>query len=261
MIKKLLLPVFLFHMHDCFSQQSFQLAPPMLKYKSAFFSGTTSFEVIFNQPGAEIRYTLNGNEPTENDLLYSTPVAITKRTAIKVKSFGKDFSPSETVSATFIKNGKAIRQIQYSKPNESYINSKADILNDNIGGITNYRSGGWLGYDSDSVTITIDLPKKESIDNILISLLQDETSWIFLPEQILIYYYSDKQKTFVQTGKEEFQHGSPGPKQCNLREIKPAQKIKTDKLKLVLLPLKKIPDWHNGKGNHGWLFIDEIKVY
>ena len=39
------------------------------------------------------------------------------------------------------------------------------------------------------------------------------------------------------------------------------QKINTQKLKLVLLPLKKIPDWHNGKGNHGWLFIDEIKVY
>jgi hypothetical protein len=261
MIKKLLLLFFLFLMKDCFSQPSFQLAPPMLKYKSAFFSGTTSFEVTFNQPGAAVRYTLNGEEPTENDLLYSMPVLINKRTKVKVKAFGKNLLPSETVSATFIKNGKAIRQIQYSKPNESYINSKADILNDNIGGITNYRSGGWLGYNSDSVTITIDLPKKESIDNILISLLQDETSWIFLPEQILIYSYSDKQKTFVQTGKEEFQYSSPGPKQCNLREITPAKKIKTDKLKLVLLPLKKIPDWHQGKGNHGWLFIDEIKVY
>jgi Chitobiase/beta-hexosaminidase C-terminal domain len=261
MIKKILLPVFLFLIQYCFSQPIFQLAPPMLKYKSGFFSGTTSFEVIFNQPGAEIRYTLNGMEPGENDPVYSTAVAITKRTTVKVKAFGKDFLPSETVSAIFIKNGKAIRQIQYSKPNESYARSKPGILQDNIGGITNYRSGTWLGYDSDTVTITIDLAKKESIGSILINLLQDENSWIFLPEQLLVYYYNDKQKKFVQTGKEEFQHATPGPKQCNIREITPDQKIKTDKLKLVLLPLKKIPDWHNGKGNHGWLFIDEIKVY
>jgi hypothetical protein len=261
MIKKLLLPVFLFLTQDCFSQPSFQLAPPMLKYKSAFFSGTTSFEVIINQPGAEIRYTLNGNEPAENDLLYSAAVSITEKTKVKVKAFAKNFLPSETVDAQFIKAGKEISKISFSKPNEYYANSKANILNDTIGGLVNYRSGTWLGYDSDTVTIDIVLGKKEIINAVLISLLQDENAWIFLPEQILVYYYNDKQKTFVPTGKETFVHETSGPKECHFREITPVKKIKTDKLKLVLLPLKKIPDWHQGKGNHGWLFIDEIKVY
>ena len=251
----------LFSVEYSFSQQSFQLAPPMLKYKSAFFSGTTTFEVIFNQPRAEVRYSLNGNEPTENDLLYSEPVPITKKTLVKVKTFGKDFLPSETVSTTFIKDGKAIRQIKFSKPNEYYANSKADILYDNIGGLINYRTGSWLGYDNDTVTIDIDLEKKETINTVLISLLQDENSWIFLPEQSLVYYYNDKQKTFLQAGQEMFLHKTPGPKQCHMREIIVTHKVKTDKLKLVLLPLKKIPDWHTGKGNHAWLFIDEIKVY
>jgi hypothetical protein len=261
MIKKILLPVFLLSIHHCFSQVLFQLAPPMLKYKSGFFSGSTSFEITFNQPGAEVHYTLNGKEPTEKDPVYSTAISITKRTTVKARAFGKDFLPSETVSASFIKDGKAIRQIHYSKPNESYANSKADILQDNIGGITNYRSGTWIGYDSDTAIITIDLAKKESISRILINLLQDENSWIFLPEQVLFYYYNDQQKTFLQAGKQDFRHNVKGPKQCYVHEINPVQKIKTDKLKLVLLPLKKIPDWHNGKGNHGWLFIDEIKVY
>src|ERR1700741_4505489 len=76
-----------------YGQPAFQFAPPMLKYESAFFSGTTSFEVIFNQPGAEIRYTLNGNEPTEKDALYSAPVRINKKTTVKVKAFGKTFLP------------------------------------------------------------------------------------------------------------------------------------------------------------------------
>lgn len=244
-----------------FSQPLFQLAPPILKYQSAFFSGSTSFEVIFNQPGAVIRYTLNGNEPTENDLLYSGGVTINDKTVVKVKAFGKNFLPSETVSATFIKNGKAIKRIQFSKPNESYANAKANILNDNIGGLLNYHSGSWLGYDSDSVTIHIELTKKETINTVLISLLQDEKSWIFLPEAIFVYYYDDAQKNYRPVGNEIFSHTEPGAKQSSIREIKPGSHISSQKLKLVLLPLKKIPEWHNGKGNHAWLFIDEIKVY
>ena len=261
MIKRLLFLFSFFVVQDCLSQPLFQLAPPMLKYKSAFFSRTTSFEVIFNQPGAEVRYTLNGNEPTVSDALYSSAVSITKKTTLKVKAFGKDFLPSETVSAQFIKDGKEIKQVSFSKPNEYYAKSNPDILYDNTGGILNYRSGGWLGYDSDTVIISVDLKKKETINTVLISLLQDENSWIFLPEQILVYYYNDKQKAFVPAGKETFVHENPGPKQNQMREIIPSQKIKTDKLRLVLFPLKKIPDWHQGKGNHGWLFIDEIKVY
>ena len=254
------LSLFFIHPHS-FSQQAFQLAPPILKYNSAFFSSSTSFEVIFNQPGAEVRFTLNGNDPTEKDVLYSGAVPVNDKTTVKAKAFGKDFLPSETVSATFIKNGKPIGKIQFSKPNESYANAKADILHDNIGGMANYRSGGWLGYDNDTVTIYIDLKKKETINSVLIDLLQDENSWIFLPEQILVYYFSEKQNTFLGAGKETFSHETKGHKQCTIHEIKPASEISTQKLKLVLLPLKKIPDWHNGKGNHGWLFIDEIKVY
>ena len=226
---------FLFFFQQSFGQSLFQLAPPVLKYNSAFFSGGTSFEVIFNQPGSEIRYTLNGNEPTGNDLLYSGAVAINVKTVVKVKTFGKDFLPSETVIATFIKNGKAIKNIEFSKPNESYANARPDILNDNIGGILNYRSGTWLGYDSDSVTIHIDLAKKEAINTILISMLQDENSWIFMPEELFVYYFDDKQKMYLPAGKEIFSHKPMGSKQCNIREIKPAPGIISPKIETRII--------------------------
>jgi hypothetical protein len=250
-----------FLVYQSFCQQQFQLAPPMLKYTSGFFSGSTSFEIIFNQPGAEVHYTLNGQEPTEFDPLYSQAVTINKKSVVKAKAFGKDFLPSETVTAHFIKDGKAIDKIHFSKPNEHYANTKAEVLHDNIGGIVNYRSGTWVGYDNDTVKINVELKKKEKIKSVLISLLQDENSWIFLPEQILVYYYNDKQKTYLPIGKEVFVHDSKGPKQCSIREIIPRKTIAAKKLLINIFPLKKIPDWHGGKGNHGWLFIDEIKVY
>jgi len=216
--------------------------------------------MIFDQPGAEIYYTVNGKEPTRNDLLYKEPLIVTARTVVKAKTFGKDFLSSETSVVEFINAGKMIRQISFSKPNEKYTGNKTDILNDNIGGNTNFNNSEWLGYNNDTVEINIDLAKKETIHSVLISILQDENSWIFLPGQILVYYL-DKQKTFLPAGKEIFFSESKSPKQCFAKEIIFSSKIKTDKLKLIMLPLKKIPDWHPGKGNHAWLFIDEIKVY
>jgi hypothetical protein len=204
---------------------------------------------------------LNGEEPTENDLIYTRPVTINKRTIVKVKAMGKDYLASETISVEFIKNGKPVKSVGFTKPGESYANVKAGILNDNTGGMPDYRNGEWVGYDQDTVEINIELKRKGKINSVLIDLLQDEHSWIFLPGKIELYYFDQKKDGYLWTAAQSFSSDKSSPKRNVLQEIKPGGKIITGKLKLVLFTLKKIPDWHAGKGNHGWLFIDEIKVY
>ena len=51
--------------------------------------------------GAEIRYTLDGSEPTENSKLYTKPFTIDDTTTIKAKAFKTDWFDSETATATF----------------------------------------------------------------------------------------------------------------------------------------------------------------
>lgn len=261
MMKKLMLPLALICLIECIAQEKLQLAPPLFRYSSAFFNGETTCHIIFNQPGAEIRYTLDGSEPTETSPLYKEPITIRKRTVVQARAVGKNYKPSETITAHFISDGLPLKKTSFSKPNEYYSSAKADILNDNIGGITNYRSGTWLGYDSDTVTIEAELNQVQNVKSILINLLQDEGSWIFMPEQIVVYYLDTDKKEFSLLGQEIFNHNQAGEKTCRVIELNTSHKVKTDRLKFVLLPLKKIPDWHTGKGQHGWLFIDEIKVY
>lgn len=243
------------------SQPIFQLAPPILKYSSAFFADSTRLEIVFKQPGAEVRYTLNGSEPTEQDFIYSKALSIAKNTTVRARAFGKQFSASETVSASFVKDGKGIFQINYAKPNESYSGKGTNILHDNIGGLCNFKSNTWLGYNSDTVEINIELRKQDKIKAVLINFLQDENNWIFLPEQVVLYYYNQQQADFLKASDVLFLSEGPAPNQCSMQVIKPKKKFKTNKLKLLLFPVKKIPDWHQGVGGHGWLFIDEIKVY
>ena len=78
----------------------------------------------------------------------------------------------------------------------------------------------------ESKNSNIDLEKKEKIKTVLISLLQDENSWIFLPEQVIVYYYSNKRKAFMPGVMELFPHETPGVKQCNFRELSFIQKNK-----------------------------------
>jgi len=39
---------------------------------------------------------------------------------------------------------------------------------------------------------------------VLINLLQDENGWIFLPEKIDLYYFDQKQNTYVASASQSF---------------------------------------------------------
>jgi hypothetical protein len=244
-----------------FSQPAFQLAPPLISYKSAFFSGSTSFEVQFNQPGASVHFTVDGREPTQKDKVYTGPVTIRKKTTVKLKAIGKRFQSSETVTATFIPEGKQITQVSFSPPNESYANAAPNILHDGIGGISNYRHGSWLGYNNDTATFDITLQKEETVREVLVSMLRDENSWIFLPTALKLFAFDEASQTFKTIASESFNHTAPSTKQVEMHVLKLPNNIRTSHLKIVVTPLIKIPDWHTGKGEHGWFFVDEIKVY
>jgi len=242
------------------AQDHYQLAPPLISYSSAFFKDSMPVHIRFNQPGAEVRYTLTGEEPDKNAPLYKKPIIIRQAGTLKVKSMSKGFGPSETISIGFEKMGLPVKDISYSRPNEYYASLPKNILSDGVGGNSNFRSGNWLGYDSDTVSITVELEKPALVSHVLLNLLQDENSWIFLPEQILAYYQDTATGKFLPFAKETFQHEGPATRACSLRQLEARSPAVTTKLLLEIQVLKKMPDWHASKGSHAWLFIDEIII-
>lgn len=251
---------FLFFSFCLHAQDDYQLAPPLISYSSAFFKDSMAVQLHFNQPGAEVRYTLDGKEPGKRSKLYKAPVIIRQPGTLKVKSMGKGFIASETISISFEKTGLPVKEISYSHPNDYYASLPENVLFDGVGGNSNFRSGNWLGYDSDSVTIRIKLEKTSRVSDVLLNLLQDENSWIFLPEQILAYYQDSVTGNFLPFAKETFQHEGPATRACSLRHLAASEPVVTGQILLEIQVLKKMPGWHASKGSHAWLFIDEIIV-
>ncbi len=240
-----------------FGQDSFQLAPPIIKYNSVFFKKETKADIIFAQHGSAIHYTTNGKEPTINDAAYTMPIKIKKNfTTLKAKVFGTGLLASETAQATFIKDGIAIKDITNIQPNEKYSGEGANTLNDNKGGSPSIQSKTWLGFREDSVVFTLVTAKKQKVKSIMFQLLQDYNSWIFFPNKVEVF---SNMKKLGELVIEKSEHNEA-------QIIKPflipfTKKINSNVIQLKIYTCNKIPDWHTGKGTRGWLFIDEIKIY
>jgi hypothetical protein len=246
-----------------FAQDTFQLAPPLVKYNSVFFADKAMVEIKFAQATAAVHYTLNNQEPTVKDLIYAKPITFKSNcTTLKVKAFGNNFYPSQTVATTFFKAGKKIQSVQQTIPHKNYGGNGANTLVDNRGGVPQFGSNTWLGYNCDTVIISMNLKQEQTVNKILLHFLQDEGSWIFMPDEININWFDKKANSFKKFGNDKLAADTATTgSRCSYRIVQTKNEIQTNKILISILVKKNIPAWHPAKGEHGWLFIDEIKVY
>lgn len=244
-------------------QEQFQLAPPLLKYNSIFFSKSAQINILFAQKGTTIHYTLDGKEPVESSPLYKSPLVITRPfTIVKVRTFGAGYRPSETTTVSFIKSGLNYSIKEQSPASDKYKGQGLLTLNDNKGGFSSLGSPTWLGYNIDTVTYTFDLGKKTVVKELLFDFLQNEGSWVFLPEKILVYYAESEKAQYKIFGDVSITPTAPAKgASCVQKRVQSAKQVNARSILIKIVPVKKMPDWHEAKGEHSWLFIDEIKVY
>lgn len=244
------------------SAQEYQLSKPVIKVidGGALFEKKAKVILDFRLEGSELRYTLDGSEPNTSSPLYTKPILIKASNRINAKAFKEGFLPSETVSLELMKLGQQIESVEISPaPSTSYPGNGGQTLLDRKAGSTNFRDGHWLGYDSGPVTLTIDLGKLSKVDRVVLSTLSSSGSWIMPPTQIeasfsqdgTAFKYNQELNIKSLTGHE------PGAKHYySLKN----ESGKVRYIKLVVHPLAKLPDWHAGKGNPAWLFLDEVII-
>jgi len=252
--KKFLLPtLLLFTFCDSSAQAVIQLAPPQTPSIKVFFQLSTCISFDFRQPGAVIRYALNGDEPDLNSAIYKEPICVSGSAIIKAKSFLNGFIASESISVKCIKTSDAIKSISGTAPREPYNKNGLLAITDKLPG-EQYSRERWLGFQNDTVEWKIDFSKKQKLKKLHISLLRAQNSWIFYPLKMELLTFDGK------TLGLGFFNGNTGPAEDESRIFSfPLER----KLKGVIIRFQNyssIPDWHPGRGNKPWLFADEIAV-
>ena len=154
------------------------------------------------------------------------------------------FSPCCADSLRIISHQGLGAQVTYITPPNSRYDSGDLTLVDGQFGARPWRGYQWVGFDTNSITIRIDLGKKTKIKGLELGFLNEPSSWIHLPEEVVILTDRNQRKTIKITDE---------------RTLITCRK-KTQCLLLTVKGLEAIPPGLPGEGNTPWIFADEFIV-
>ncbi|MDG1262471.1 MAG: discoidin domain-containing protein, partial [Flavobacteriales bacterium] len=145
-----------------------------------------------------------------------------------------------------------------SEYDNQYAAGGEDALIDGLIGNANFKTGIWQGYYGKDFEAVIDLKEMTSIEQVRTRALQDIKPWIWYPSEVIYYASEDGENfTLVETVKNTSPTDSYAITVMPFSSTKP---FMARYLKLVAKSFGTIPDWHLGRGNPSWLFLDEIQI-
>lgn len=78
------------------------VATPTFDPVAGTYGSAQSVTISTTTSGATIRYTTDGNDPTESSTQYSTPISVSQNTTIKAKAWKTDMDPSGVATAVYV---------------------------------------------------------------------------------------------------------------------------------------------------------------
>jgi hypothetical protein len=145
-----------------------------------------------------------------------------------------------------------------SAPSNRYGYGGSKILLDGWKGTLDFNDGRWLGFEGVDFEAVVDLGEQKKIQQIAVSFLQSQGSWIFFPEKIS-YSVSPNGNKFEEVAEfKEKITSSWGSEAKEFNKDFPEENVRY--IKVSAKNIKTCPDWHQGKGGKAWMFIDEIIV-
>jgi uncharacterized repeat protein (TIGR03806 family) len=78
------------------------LAPPSISPRGGTYPRPVEISLAAGEPGAEIRYTLDGSVPGTTDMLYEKPIKLSAATVLRTRAFKQGFTRSITAQEVFV---------------------------------------------------------------------------------------------------------------------------------------------------------------
>ncbi|MCT4586503.1 MAG: sulfatase-like hydrolase/transferase [Carboxylicivirga sp.] len=146
------------------------------------------------------------------------------------------------------------------KPHPKYKCEGAASLVDGETGTRFFDDGYWLGFESDDAEIIIDMEKVMTINEISVGAMHNPENWIFLPKSVELSWSADGKsysKPISQNVAEPQLQNNYTVDRITIQQ----EDINARFVKVKVINKGLCPDWHPGKGNECWLFIDEIAIH
>ncbi len=233
---------------------------PIINAASQVFKTDLEISInAINYTPQTIVYTIDGSEPTKSSAVYTQPFKINSNAIIKAKIYNTNDSCVIT-EAKFYKLKYNYDVIITSTTNTQYSANGASSLIDGLSGELDWRKGNWLGFQYQDFECVVDLKAEQKISYLSLNCLQDSRSWILMPTEVNFYTSTDN-KNFILAGTINNNiKATDEVTQLKKFEKQLQKKINTRYVKIVAKNFGKLPEWHQGKGDGAFIFVDEIEI-
>lgn len=234
-----------------------QIVPDM-DFTVSPIPGKQAFSVTMNNhiEGGQVRYTLDGSEPSATSELYTTPLTIESVKVVKARVFtpAKSYGITEQQVAAHKAMGAPVT---LTTPYTKYSGGGNGALTDGRVAALRYTDPAWQGFIDSDMELVIDLGRSTPVNRITSQYFHSRGDWI-MPPSAVEYFVSDDGQNFSSVGRVEL--GIP--------EDKPAHKVPATLdgigksaryIKVVATAQRKMPKWHS-PNDDAWLFADEVIV-
>ncbi len=208
---------------------------------------------------AEIRYTLDGTEPTANSALYTGAIVLQKSAKIRAAAF-RDGKRSSVTSQDISFNKATACPVELLQPtHKNYTYKGGATLTDGLLGDKGFGTGRWLGFSGNDLEAVIDLKQNTDVSSVSLNTCVDKGSWIFDARNIEVSVSADG-KSFTKVASKSLPAlEEQTPDNIYTYELTFPQTT-TRYVKVTATSEHNIPEWHGGKGKAAFLFVDEISV-
>lgn len=216
-----------------------KLIKPVLSHKAKVKQYDEVVYCTMTNPNEEsiIRYTINGEEPTEADAIYTQPLEVREDCVIKVRAFREGRIPSDTVEAKYFNTLpiKGITSPTKFDGRKVFNRNGANDLIDGEKGSLNYVDNCWL-ITTDLLELTVDLGQVRELTGINMGFMQSKRSGPCYPEYVT-FYTSEDGEHFEEVMTQNV-HAESGDPDIEIKDIVATLNQKARYVKVKAKPYK-----------------------
>ncbi len=237
-----------------------QLSPPTISGSSDIFVDTLQVSLLHQGNNVQLRYTLDGTEPTEASAVYQSPIILKHTALIKATASMDGWKTSMSSEKSFLRSAYKIASCEIDpKPNEKYKADGNNTIIDLQKASSQFGDGKWLGFSAQDISIAIDLGKIGEVSALSFGSLRDYRSYIFNPIGAKVSISEDGE-LYTEIRKASYTQITKPEDNLVKNIIINIPKSNTRFIKLEIEAQKQNPDWHPNPGADCWLFIDEVVI-
>jgi len=238
-----------------------KLNPPVIENEQQVILRPIPLKLKHYVKKVTIRYTTDGTTPDSiKSPIYKddSSVILNKKLTVKAKAFKPGWISSDIVEQVFYKAGYIPDSVQLvNSPDPQYKNDGPLTLFDTKKGSLNFRDGKWLAYRQKKLEAILYFNKPENISSVTLSSVIDIGSYLMAPQVIEIWGGMQPGSMRLLKRIQPQQPAKDKPAYLTGYDVA-FHPVNIKALKVIVIPLPKLPSWHKGKGDKAWFFVDEI---